>query len=305
MREREGLMPSDASDDDILRGLNMLIAGNYDLVPYDEPASPGLDPEHVFALAARYSPARAPRNIDVLDLGCGTGAQLERAAGLTTGKIVGTDLSQSAYVKAVARTARFGSRCRFMCADFLDLDAESLGQFDLIYHVGVLYVTPPPVQRHLLSLIADCLKPGGIAVISYYAGTVPLLMAGLHKVLRASADNAESPAEQVRTARAQIRVIGDTIARQAGDHRLMAGVLQQVSSTQDTIFFHEMLNQSFGTLTTSALEMALGARGVHFLNWMQPAPFEADASPKARAMMADAYSFAGGGYFYGVFQKDA
>lgn len=303
-REREGFqMPSDASDDDILRGLNKLIAGNYDLVPYDEPASPGLDPEHVFALAARYGAKRDARNIDVLDLGCGTGAQLERTAELTTGKIVGTDLSQTAYVKAVARTARFGSRCRFMCADFLDLEADDLGTFDLIYHVGVLYVTPPPVQRYLLNLIADCLKPGGLAVISYYAGTVPLLMAGLHKVLRASADNAESPAEQVRTARAQIRVIANTIARQAGDHRLMSGVLQQVAATQDTVFFHEMLNQSFGTLTTSALELALGARGVHFLNWMQPAPFEDGASPKARAMMADAYAFAGGGYFYGVFQK--
>lgn len=296
-------MPSDAVDDDILRGLNSIIAGNYDQVPYDEPASPGLDPERIFALAARYGQVRGHRDIDVLDLGCGAGAQLERVAGLTTGRLVGTDLSQSAYVKAVTRTARFGPRCRIHRADFLDLAADELGQFDLIYHVGVLYVTPPAVQRHLLQLIANCLKPGGIALISYYAGTVPLLMAGLHKVLRASADAGESPAEQARTARAHIRVIASTIAGQAGDHRLMAGVLQQVSNTQDNIFFHEMLNQSFGALTTSALELALGFRGVHFLNWMQPAPFEEGASPKARAMMADAYSFAGGGYFYGVFQK--
>jgi SAM-dependent methyltransferase len=297
-------MPSDTSDDDVLRGLNTIIAGNYDQVPYDEPASPGLDPEHIFALAARYNPARGHRDIDVLDLGCGTGTQLERVGNLTTGKLVGADLSQSAYVKAVTRTARFGARCRIHRADFMDLTADELGQFDLIYHVGVLYVTPPKVQRRLLGLIAECLKPGGIAVISYYAGTVPLLMAGLHKVLRAGADPGESPAEQVRTARAQIRVIANTIAAQPGDHRLMGGVLQQVSGTQDTIFFHEMLNQSFGTLTTSALELMLGLHGVHFLNWMQPAPFEEDASPKARAMMADAYTFAGGGYFYGVFQKD-
>jgi hypothetical protein len=65
-----------------------------------------------------------------------------------------------------------------------------------------------------------------------------------------------------------------------------------------------MLNGSFGPLTTSELELALGARGVHFLNWMQPAPFEPGASPQARAMTADAYTFAGGGYVYGVFRKD-
>ncbi len=297
-------MTSDISDDTVLRGVNALIAENYDRVPYDQPASPGLDPEHVFALAAKYGPVRNHRAADVLDLGCGTGTQLERVGDLTSGRLVGTDLSQAAYIKAVTRTARFASRCKIHHADFIDLDADALGQFDLIYNIGVIYVTPPAVQRHLLDLIARCLKPGGLAVISYYAGTVPLLMAGLHKVLRAGTDLSESPQDQVRTARSHIHVIANTISRQQGDHRLMAGVLQQVHGTPDTIFFHEMLNQSFGTLTTSALEFALGLQGVHFLNWMQPAPFEPDASPRARAMMADAYSFAGGGYFYGVFRKD-
>lgn len=297
-------MPSDALDDDILHGLNALIASNYDRVPYDEPASPGLDPEKIFALAARYGQPRDHRDIDTLDLGCGAGAQLERVASLTMGKVVGTDLSQVAYERALARTARFGSRCRVLRADVMDVDADDLGRFDLIYHIGVLYVTPQAVQRHLLGLIADCLKPGGVAVISYYAGTGPLLMAGLHKVLQAGADQTASPQDQVRAARVQVQTIASTVARQAGDHRLMGGVLQQLHRTPDTIFFHEMLNGSFGPLTTSELELALGARGVHFLNWMQPAPFEAEASPRTRALIADAYAFAGGGYFYGVFQKD-
>jgi hypothetical protein len=65
-----------------------------------------------------------------------------------------------------------------------------------------------------------------------------------------------------------------------------------------------MLSGSFGPLTTSELERALGERGVHFLNWMQPAPFDPHASPQARAMTADAYSFSGGGYVNGVFRKD-
>jgi hypothetical protein len=189
-------------------------------------------------------------------------------------------------------------------ADVLDLEANDLGRFDLIYHIGVLYVTPPAVQRHLLGLIADCLKPGGVAVISYYSGAVPLLMAGLHRVLRSGADAAATPQDQVRAARSQMQTIANTIAGQAGDHRLMGSVLQQLHRTPDTIFFHEMLNGSFGPLTTSELEGALGPRGVHFLNWLQPAPLDADASPRTRAMMADAYTFAGGGYVFGVFRKD-
>lgn len=294
-----------AMSDHVLRSLNAMIANNYDRVPYDPPASPGLDPEQVFALAAHYGHGRDHRAVDVLDLGCGTGAQLERVAGLTTGHLLGTDLSRSAYAQAVARTARFAPRCRVSCADFMDLNADDLGKFDLIYHIGVLYVTPPTVQRRLLELIAACLKPGGVAVISYYAGTVPLLMAGLHKVLQASVQLHDPPDDQVRMAKAQIQSMLATLGKMGGDQRLMTGVLQQVLATEDTIFFHEMLNQSFGTLSTSALETALGARDVHFLNWMQPAPFDKDAGPRERAMKADAYTFGGGGYFYGVFGKAA
>jgi SAM-dependent methyltransferase len=294
-------MPNDT--DDLLRDLNSRIADGYDRVPYDPPASPGLDPEQVFAVAANYGHGRDHRGIDILDLGCGTGAQLERAAGLTTGKLVGTDLSGAACEKAVDRTARFGSRLRVMCADFMDLKADEIGRFDLIYHVGVLYVTPPAVQRRLLELIADCLKPGGVAVISYYAGMVPLLMAGLHDVLSASADPKAAASDQIRTAKAQIQTMLGTITKAGGDQHLMTAVLQQVLGTEDTIFYHEMLNQSFSALSTSALEAALGARGVHFLNWMQPAPFEKNASPAMKALKADAYAFMGGGYFYGVFCK--
>ncbi|MGE4064101.1 MAG: class I SAM-dependent methyltransferase [Rhodospirillaceae bacterium] len=294
-------MADDAEN--LLRGVNALIAGGYDAVPYDEPASPGLDPMHIFSLAGRYIGPRDATKVDVLDLGCGTGAQLERTAGLTSGTVVGTDLSSTAVARTAERIARFGPRCRVMQADFMDLKADELGQFDLIYLVGVLYITPPQVQRRLLELTADCLKPDGVAVISYYSGTVPLLMAGLHKILKANADPHSSPADQIRTARAQIQTIAATIGKMGGDQRLMSAILRQVYETKDNIFFHEMLNQSFGTLTTSALEAALGTHGVHFLNWMQAAPFEANATPRTRAMMADAYALGGGGYFYGVFGK--
>lgn len=291
--------------DHALGRVNAKIAAAYDHVPYDPPASPGLDPAHIFAVAARYGFARDARDIDILDLGCGTGAQLERCADLTTGRLVGTDLSKTACERADARTARFGDRRRVICADVMGLSAADLGAFDLIYHVGVLYVTPPEVQRHLLTLIADALKPGGVAVISYYAGTIPLLMAGLHATLRASADPVAPPQEQIHKARAQVQAIAATLTRASGDQRLMSAVLQQVHNSPDVIFFHEMLNESFAALSTAALEAALAPQGVHFLNWMQPAPFEATASPRERAAAADAYTLAGGGYFYGVFAKDA
>ena len=287
-----------------LRDVNARIAGAYDAVPCDPAVSPGLDPGEICKLAARSGAVLDSATADILDLGCGTGVYMERVAGLTSGRVVGTDLSRASCDKTVERTGKYGERCKVICADFLDLDPNALGKFDLIYIVGVLYVTPPDVQRRILALVADCLKPSGLALISYYSGAMPLIMAGLHDMLRGTADPAAKPAAQIETARGQIRAMADTLARQPGDNRGLSAILQQVHNTPDATFFHEMLNQNFCALSTAALEAALAPHGVHFVNWMQPAPFPATMSAKERAVAADALALNGGGYFYGVFQKD-
>ena len=91
---------------------------------------------------------------------------------LTGGKLVGVDISREACARARQRCARYGDRARIICADFLDLDPERLGRFDLIYNIGVIFVTPPPIQESIVNLIARCLKPGGAAVLSYYTGGI-------------------------------------------------------------------------------------------------------------------------------------
>ena len=287
-----------------LREVNARIACAYDAVPCDPAVSPGLDPAEICKLAAPSSAEPDPKTADILDLGCGTGVHLERIAGLTSGRVVGTDLSRASCDKAMERTAKYGARCKVICADFLDLDPSTLGTFDLIYIVGVLYVTPPEVQQRILALATKCLKPRGLALISYYSGTMPLIMAGLHDMLRGSANPELAPADQIQSARAQIRAMTDTLSQQSGDTRWLGAILQQVHNTRDATFFHEMLNQSFCAMSTAALEGALAPHDVHFVNWMQPAPFPAAMSAKDRAVAADALALSGGGYFYGVFQKN-
>lgn len=293
-------MPAEDRD---LYALNAKIAKAYDLVPYDPVAIAAIDPERVFGLAALYGGAPQGADFDVLDLGCGTGAQLERVASQTEGRLVGTDLSVSACERARARCAKYGERVRILSADFLDLDAAELGQFDLIYNVGVLYVTPPAVQRRILALIGACLKPRGVAVISYYAGTVAMLTAGVHEMLQAGVDPATPPEVQVREARTRLQNIGGILTRQPGDNKLVLAVLQQIYGRSDSIFFHEMLNQNFTAMFTTALETTLGAAGVHFLNWMMPERIGNLTSARDRAVLADARDLAGGGYHYAAFGK--
>jgi SAM-dependent methyltransferase len=296
-------MPSETASAD-LRGLNARIAQSYDHVPYDAAAIAAIDPERVFGLAALYGEVAPGPDIDVLDLGCGAGAQLERLAGLTTGRVIGTDLSQSGCARAAERTARFGERCRVIRADFLDLDADALGRFDLIYHVGVLYVTPPEVQQRILALIAACLKPGGVAVISHYFGASTLIMAGLRDVIGGAVDRSAAPAAQTRSARACMQGVGDNIARMGSDQRGLLGLLQQILARDDATFYHEMLSPSFAAISTSSLEAVLGAKGVHFLNrLMPPGPFGFAPAPRERALLADSFDLTGGGYHYAAFRK--
>ena len=296
-------MSQSMTEDPALRAVNAKIAAAYEHVPYDDPAILGIDPAEVFGVAALYGAGPAQASFDVLDLGCGRGKQLERVGAMTTGRLVGTDLSQAACDLAAARCAALGSRCRIVCADFLDLDPSDLGQFDLIYNIGVLYVTPPEVQRRILEMIAACLKPGGVAVISYYFGTAPLLMGGLQQMLKLAVDPTAAPAAQIAAARARLQEIAAAVGRQGGDQRAMMAVLQQVNARGDTIFFHEMLNQAFTAISTSSLESALGAHGVHFLSWMPSGSFGAIDSPRERALSADVTELTAGNYHYSVFAK--
>lgn len=156
--------------DAAVRDINASIARAYDLVGYEPPVNDLLHPDNLLGLAALYG--CAPAGGDVLDLGCGTAAQLVRVGDRISGRLVGIDISKAAVAQARKRCARFGQRADIRCADALDVDTDELGQFDLIYHIGVLYVTPSEVRRAPLNVIRRCLKPGGVAAISYYAGTI-------------------------------------------------------------------------------------------------------------------------------------
>ncbi len=287
-----------------LRAVNTKIAGDYDRVPYDPTPVEALDAGRVLGLAALYGAGPANASYDVLDLGCGTGVQLARVAAQNGGgRVVGVDLSQSACALATERCAGFGARARVICSDFLDLDAEDLGQFDLIYHVGVLYITPPRIQRRLLDLIARSLKPGGVAVISYYYGLHALMIEGLRDTLHLAVDRTASPDAQVQSARGLLRNMGGMLVQFAGEQHPMLSVLQNADARSDSIFYHEILGTHFEALSTAALEHQLGGLGVHFLNGLAPGPSGRQATARERALVADTFDYAGGGYRYSVFAK--
>jgi SAM-dependent methyltransferase len=297
--------PDSAKNQNVdVRVVNAKIGENYDTLPYDHHPVPELDPERVLGLAALYGcAADVGAAIDVLDLGCGTGTQLERVGALTGGKLVGVDISRDACATARQRGVKYGERARIVCADFLDLDSEDLGRFDLIYNIGVIFVTPPPIQESILNLIARCLKPAGAAVLSYYAGGIGRLRAGLYRTLRAALDPSLDREATIRRARERIGQIAAHLPSTGPVRKFMGEMLDRLSSQSDTMLFHEGLNHAFAAIDTADLESMLCSRGVHFLNYLTPTPFGMLSAPRERALAADAFDFAVGSYRHAVFGK--
>lgn len=284
-------------DDAEARAVTARIAAGYDLVPYNPngSGSPGLDLKYIFGVAALYGDFPPRRDLAVLDLGCGGGGQILRAAAVTSGRILGVDISKAACEEAAARCAALGERCSIRQADLLDLDPATLGTFDVIYMVGVYYVVPPPVQARLIEILTRCLAPGGIALISYYSPDIWRPIDALRRSIRSAIDMTAPPRQRIDAARAHAA----DLAR-AGHSEVSERIFRHALSCDEPTFFHEMLGELLAPVTAAGLEGLLAPAGIRFLSWVFPGSYVHHASPDARASTADHLP---GGYHYAVFGR--
>jgi SAM-dependent methyltransferase len=280
------------------RALSTQIAAAYDAAPYEPGPSPWLAPAALLSVAAPFG-ATGPLDA-VLDLGCGSGVVLEQAAATAGGPLVGYDLSTEAVRRA---NERLGDRARVIQANLLDLDPAEAGQFDLIYCVGVFYVTPPQVAEQIVQLIGKCLRPGGIALVSYYAGAVGAQRTQLARLLRNRLGFRGPPAMLVAEGRRQLASVQRTITEHATATPLTLRAIADLQSAADVIFYHEVFSPSFELVQTSQLAGALATAGVGFATYLAPAPTFGGGDSAGRAMVADALDLNGGGYRYAMFVK--
>jgi 2-polyprenyl-3-methyl-5-hydroxy-6-metoxy-1,4-benzoquinol methylase len=99
--------------------------------------------------------------LDLLDVGCGTGAYSLEAA-RAGARVFGVDRSWNAIEAARASTARSGLRASFAAASAGDLPFRGK-QFDLVLAVTVLCFVPD--ARKAVSEMARVLRPGGLLVL--------------------------------------------------------------------------------------------------------------------------------------------
>ncbi len=278
---------------------NESIASDYSTLVYDPILAAFIDPVRVFGQAAMFGDVGRP--VDVLDLACGTGAQLLRVAGQVEGRLVGVDISPGPIRIAQERLAPFGARAEVRCADLLETDAASLGQFDLIYNIGVIYATPPPVQRRILDLIGQCLRPGGVAVLSYHSGGASALRSVLHRILVAGLEGME-PTKAVASARTRAAKLRQTLTATPGTDLLLAA-LTAIDRQSDLVFYHEVFNPCFGAMQTSQVACDLAAFGLEFGWYLAATGDEPPGSSLDRSIAADIADLSDGQYRYAVFAQ--
>lgn len=132
-------------------------------VRYDEvsPLRQALDIEPVLAMVP-------PTARTLLDVGCGTGDLLDRAAVRIKGlkHLVGLDLSDERVALARSKLADRPVRSEIHTAD-LRIDTPPLGTFDVIVMTSVLHWLHP-VEADVFRTLSRHAKPRGVFVLSTY-----------------------------------------------------------------------------------------------------------------------------------------
>lgn len=280
---------------DGLRRSSLRLAADYDAVAYETHADPFLAPRVVLGFGGVFGCPGALE--DVLDLGCGAGVQLAQAGAEMTGRIVGADISHEHCRRARERLTPFGSRAQIHSGDILDLTPEALGQFDLIYAIGFVFAVPPEIRAHALALIGACLRPGGVALVSHYAGSMARTRAELHASVRHEIPAGLPPHEAVARARAVMAGLAQTPQLQD------AAALS--ASLPDNTFFHEVFNPFCGPLPLSELDAALAPADIRFLGHLEAPASGLKPMPDARVQASDTQDEAGVSYHYALFGKGA
>ncbi len=115
--------------------------------------------KQILRVARLLDRAQFDTEMDVLDIGCGTGA----LAGLIAPKVQsysGVDFSEAMIHRAKESNESF-TNCRFYCADAVELMQQSPATWDAIFMLDISEHVPDTEWREIVQASWQALKPGG------------------------------------------------------------------------------------------------------------------------------------------------
>jgi SAM-dependent methyltransferase len=239
----------------------------YDLVRYPNWPAPETHPASIGALAALFGRPAAPfSGCRVLEVGCGEAVNLmSMALGAPGSEFVGVDLAEAPVALGLdlARAAALGNVS--LSARDITAGGAGLGAFDYIIAHGVYAWVPPAVREALMRLAAECLKPDGLAFISYNVRPGCAVRGVLRDLMRDAAWGVEDPAHRVDAAR-------ETLARHielwSGDDPLQHALIVEARDTlkrPPAVLYHDELGGIYAPQLFSDVAAAARAQGLDYL----------------------------------------
>ena len=192
----------------------------YDVFPYVGAAVPAAHVGRLESIASLFGMApAAPAAARVLELGCGTGANLlPLALDNPHATIVGCDLACTAITCAREMTDALGiANLEFRHADLADVD-EGWGEFDYILCHDVFSWVAPEVRHKILEIYARNLAPQGVGYISYDALPGWRLHEVAREMMRYHTRRLDGPRETVEQARAMLAMAAEVQDQNPGTY---------------------------------------------------------------------------------------
>jgi methyltransferase-like protein/SAM-dependent methyltransferase len=259
---------------------------SYDEVPYGASIFPYTHPDRLATLATLLGMQPPPVNhCRVLELGCGTGANLiPMAWGLPESHFLGIDLSSKQIAMGLqTRDALDLKNLDLQARSILDLH-DSVGQFDYIICHGVYSWVPEIVQDKILDICSRNLAPAGVAYVSYNTFPGWHLRGMVREMMRFHVRQFSDPSTCVQQARALLDFL-----REAADfpnslyNKVLEREAELLAEAPDTYVFHEHLEEVNHPLYFHEFMERASAKGLQYLAEAQPSLVAANLSPKVQA----------------------
>lgn len=254
---------------------------SYDEVPYGDNVFSHTQPERMAAVAALFGVAAAPpQRCRVLELGCGTGANLLPMALLAPeSRFLGIDLSQRQIAHGNAAVATLGlTNLELKPLSILDVGPD-FGVFDYIICHGVFSWVPTAVQDKIFDVCRDHLAPNGVAYISYNTYPGWHVRGMIREMMGFHVRRFSDPRRRVAEARWMLQFLIDAVG---APDTIWGGLLQTeanlLEEASDTYIYHEHLEDVNQPLYFYQFMERAQARGLQYLAEARPVPLTQNLS---------------------------
>jgi methyltransferase-like protein/SAM-dependent methyltransferase len=263
---------------------------SYDELPYSSHPVQLSHPDNLACKAILHG-LRAPdiETCRVLELGCGTGANLLSIAQiLPKATLVGIDYAQRQIHQGKALADTVGIKnVELIAASLADLDGQ-LGQFDYIICHGVYSWVSKEIQQQILGNIKRHLAPNGIGYVSYNTYPGWHLRGLIREILCHQTKGTGDPNDQVNKARKYLDFLIQFSPEPDG---LYSKILQKerdiLSRTPDTYLYHEHLEETNQPLYFHEFANRLTEHQLQFLCEASYHPEEANFSEELRSQLSE------------------